>query len=139
MPHQNLHRQSRRSTNARRGFSLLELTLVLVILGVLGAVAAVNVLGAGERAKESATKTSMRTVRSQIEAYQLQNNAYPTTLQTLVDGRFLEAKSIKDSWGNAFIYRAPGYGGNPFELYSQGADGEGGTDDDISVWALDAE
>lgn len=122
-------------TMSRRGFSLLELTLVLVILGVLGAVAAVNVLGQGNEAKISATEASMQVVNSQIKSWMLKNNNPPATLQEMVNANLLEAKSIKDAWGRNFLYRAPGIS-NPYELMSTGNDPEDPSDD-LNIWTLE--
>ena len=130
----------RRSTHvlraARPGFSLLELTLVLVILGVLGAVAAVNVLGQGDRAKVRATETTLQTIKGQIEAFSLNESRKPTAIQELVTAKYLEAGKVSDAWNNELIYLAEGLGNNPFELRSAGPDGEVGTADDIDVWAI---
>ncbi|MEM1330790.1 MAG: type II secretion system protein GspG [Planctomycetota bacterium] len=133
------HRRNARRRMARSGFSLLELTLVLVILGVLGAVAAVNVLGQGDRAKETATKATMQTIKSQIDAFQLNESRKPTNLQELVTAKYLESGRIKDGWGRELIYLADGTGENPYELQSAGPDGEFGTGDEINVWTMNQE
>jgi general secretion pathway protein G len=121
-----------------RGFSLIELTLVVVILGVLMAVVAVNVLGQGEKAKKRATEVSMNTIQSQLDAYHLEYSAYPPALVTLqqVDGFLGKNKSIKDGWKRDFLYRAPGSSGMPYDLISMGGniDDPG---DDINIWTMD--
>lgn len=119
-----------------RAFSLLELMLVLAIIGVLMAVAAVNILGAGDRAKVRATMATMETIKNQLAAYQLDNSAYPPDLQTLVKAKFLEDKKIADGWGRAFYYAIPGMNEKPYDLISTGSDANGGTGDDINVWTM---
>ena len=123
---------------SRRGFSLLEITLVLAIIGVLKAVAAVNVIGAGERAKIKATKASMQTVVGQLKTYHLDNSRYPETLAMLVTAKppYLE-KMPKDGWDNDFYYKSPGTNGRPFDLVSPGGDGSFKTEDDVDYATLD--
>lgn len=130
-------RVTRRGVGARsrRGFSLLEITLVLAIIGVLMAVAAVNVIGGAERAKIRATKASMETVVTQLKTYHLENNKYPESLLLLVTSKpaYLE-KLPKDGWDRDFYYRVPGRNNRPYDLISFGQDGEGNTEDDIDYW-----
>jgi general secretion pathway protein G len=127
-------------TRARRhaaaGFSLIELTLVIVILGVLMGVVAVNVLGQGTRAKVRTTEVSMDTIRTNLDAYQLEYSAYPPTLVTLQTVKLLaDTKALKDGWGNDFFYRVPGSNNRPYDLSSAGADPNDLTDD-IDVWTM---
>mgnify|MGYP000155921066 CR=1 FL=1 len=126
----------------RGGFSLLELTLVLVILGILGAVAAVNVLGQSERARVQATKTDMQVIANAIEAYMAQEGRGrpPATLEVLREGSqaYLQATvTFTDAWGTPYFYRSESNEpGRPFILISYGPDGEGGTADDIDIWVV---
>ena len=115
---------------ARPGFSLLELVLVLVILGVLASVAAYNLIGQGEKAKRKATLVSMETISSAITQYQLEQNVLPPTIATL-GKEHLDPKKLKDGWSRDFYYAVPGAAGRPFDLISAGKDGELGTTDDI--------
>lgn len=124
---------------SRRAFSLLEITLVVAIIGVLMAVAAVSVMGQAERAKVKATKASMQTITTAIKSYHLENSKYPDTISMLVTAKppYLE-KTPQDGWTNEFYYRVPGAGGRPFDLISFGPDGKGGSnEDDINVWTMD--
>lgn len=128
-----------RRVRAARGFSLIELTLVIVILGVLMSVVAVNVIGQGEKAKVRATKVTMDTIRTQLDSYHLEYSEYPPTLATLqkVPGFLSASKPIKDGWGRQFAYAAPGRSGDrPYDLLSSGAKIEE-TTDDIDVWTMD--
>lgn len=129
-------RTNYRGARAARGFSLLELTLVLVILGILGSVAAINLIGQGDKAKRRATETSMATIKSQIETYILENSTPPATLDTLVAADLLEAGRLNDGWGRPFGYRATSnIPGRQYELWSQGKDVDD-TSDNIDVWTM---
>lgn len=119
------------------GFSLIELTLVIVILGVLMGVVAVNVLGQGEKAKVRATQTSMNTIRTQLDSYHLEYSAYPPDLVTLqkVPGFLSDANALQDGWGREFFYRVPGTNNRPYDLTSLGSDVDDPSDD-INVWTM---
>ncbi|MEM9065426.1 MAG: type II secretion system protein GspG [Planctomycetota bacterium] len=129
----------RRNIRSRRGFSLIELMLVIAIIGMLGAVAAFSIAGVGDRARINTTETSMRTIKSAIETYQLNEGSYPPDLQTLVAERILDDKQLQDAWKTGFWYRNSGTGGKPFLLVSYGPDKEGGTEDDLDIWLIDAD
>ena len=117
----------------------MELMLVLIILGVLGAVAAYNFAGAGERARIRATKHSLGVLKQLIQNYHMDNQStYPPTISTLVSAKYLEAGHDKDGFGRAFYYK-PGIANpeRPFDLISPGPDGQLGNADDINVWTMD--
>jgi len=123
--------------NARPGFSLIELTAVLVILGILMAGAAVMVPNQIERARIKVTKTSMKTIKTQIESYRAENAGdAPATLAVLIPS-FMEVGSDIDSFKEAFYYLPTPGAVNPYELRSAGPDKEMGTEDDINVWNMD--
>src|SRR5690606_27491429 len=120
---------------ARRGFSLLELMLVLAIIGVLTAVAAVSLSGSGERAKRKATIASMAQIANALKLYKLDHNVYPATLTALQAGStaYLDAdNSCQVGWKQDFWDAGSGVGGRDFDLYSRGSTGtfaSGGGDD----------
>jgi len=121
-----------------RGFSLIEITLVLAIIGVLMAVAAVNIAGAAKRANKRATEASLNTIGTAITDYHLNNSiTYPSELSDLVEGDFLEPQSLNDAWGQPFYYNpSPTSAGDPFQLLSGGPDKQVGTEDDLNYWVL---
>jgi general secretion pathway protein G len=120
---------------SRTGFSLLELTLVIAIIGVLSAVAAFSFGGFAGRAKIAATKTSINTIRTSLMAYEGEHSSFPPDLVTLKRAKYLdEANTLKDGWNEDFGYRVPGRNGRKYDLVSKGEDKQLGTEDDISVW-----
>lgn len=124
-----------RNRSGRSGFSLLELTLVIAIMGVLMAVAAVAFGPKLLRAKKSATVATMKTVKQELTAYEGDNNAFPAALAMLAPN-YLEKAPI-DGWGREFYYKVPGTGGRPYDLISRGEDGQLDTPDDLNVWTID--
>ena len=83
----------KRRKTARRAFSLLELTLVLLIIGVLGAVAAVNVLGQSEKANIRATKATLNVIGNAVTQYIMDNAVAPESIQVLVtDGTSVQSR-----------------------------------------------
>lgn len=128
---------NRKSRRTARGFSLLELMLVLVIIGALMAMAAVNLIGQGEKAKIKTTTTSMQTISGVLKQYQLEHSAYPQTIEVLVTGKYLEAKSLNDSFNSQFYYKTPGRA-QGYDLISAGPDKQLGTADDIDIWKVEA-
>ena len=95
------------------------------------------VLGQGTKAKIRATEASMNTIRVQLDAYQLEYSAYPSTLTTLqtVPGFLSDAMALKDGWDREFVYRVPGTNNRAYDLKSVGADPNDLTDD-IDVWTM---
>ncbi|CAH0532339.1 Type II secretion system protein G [Vibrio stylophorae] len=137
----------------QRGFSLLEIMVVIVILGVLGAVVVPNLMGNKDIADQQKAKTDISTLETQLKMYKLQNGRYPTTdqgLEALVtkpdsdpvprnypDGGYLE-RLPKDSWGNDYQYMSPGDNGD-YDVFTLGADGQEGGEGinaDIGNWNL---
>ncbi len=141
-------------TIGMRGFSLLELMIVLVILGLLAGLLVPKIMDRPDEAKATKARMDMRTIESALRFYRLDNGVYPTTEEGLTalikkpesnqalrnwrSGGYLEASGVpKDPWGNDYIYRSPGGEGRDFEIISLGADGkEGGTgfNSDIRSW-----
>jgi len=121
---------------ARRGFSLLEIMLVVAIIGILMGAVAWNLAGSAEKAKIGATKMTMQTIKGALTTYSVEQSTYPPTLQPLVLQKVIEEKSIKDAWGRDYFYSPQGLNNHAFELISLGTDGQAGTADDIDVWMI---
>ncbi len=136
-----------------RGFTLIEIMVVIVILGVLGALVIPNIIGRTGEARVTAAKSDMRAVANALDLYKLDNFNYPSTdqgLQALVTqpGGFPEAKNWnpdgylkklpKDPWGNDYQYISPGRNGK-YDLFSLGSDGRPGGEKeaaDLNNWEL---
>ncbi len=129
-----------------RGFTLLELVMVLVIIGVILAMVGPRVFTNLGRANAEVAKTKMEQIAGQLELFKLDVGRYPTTQEGLGalltapsglanwNGPYIrDAKLLKDPWSNDFIYRSPGEKG-PFDILSLGADGkEGGEGENKDV------
>ena len=140
-------RQIRRP-HAEAGFTLLELMVVIVILGLLATVVMVNVLPSQDRAMKEKARADISVLEQSIEGYRLDNFTFPTNdqgLQALVTppagmtrpDRYREGGYIRrlpqDPWGNPYQYAVPGEKGR-FDIYSFGADGrKGGEGDDADI------
>jgi len=125
----------KRRKHTRRAFSLLELTLVLLLIGILGSVAAVSMFGRAEKAKIQATEMSMEVIGGAISTYILENNMAPAGIQSLVTEGYIQSGKTKDAWGQQFVYRVTPDGLNEFELISLGKD-PNNPQDDINYWLL---
>ena len=131
-----------RSMNAQEGFTLLEIMVVLVIIGVLAALVAPRFLERADEAKVEASKVQMQNIGQALKLYRLQHGKYPSSgegLQVLASGsggkRYLDSIP-KDPWGNDYVYLSPGVHGD-FDMLSYGVDGRAGgagMDADIGNW-----
>ncbi|GAB4433537.1 MAG: type II secretion system major pseudopilin GspG [bacterium] len=139
-----------------KGFTLIEVLVVVFILAILAAIVGPKVLGRTDDAKIAEAKLQIKNLETALKLYKLDNGFYPTTeqgLQALVsqptsepipkkykEGGYLEKKKIpKDPWGNDFIYLCPGAHGD-FDISSYGADGKPGgegKDADINSWEIE--
>jgi general secretion pathway protein G len=123
----------------RNGFTLVELMVVILIIGLLATVVIINVLPATDKAAVTKTKADIATLEQAVEMYRLNRLAYPSGeqgLNVLVAERLVK-RLPKDPWGNPYRYAAPGHDGRDFDIISYGADGrEGGEgkDADIGNW-----
>ena len=123
---------------ANEGFSLLELILVMVIMSILAGMVAFAVAGRGNQARETRARADLSTYQNAIEAFALEHqDKYPKSISELATpnkkGISYILKIKPDGWGNAYVYSYPGKK-NKYDLYSMGADGISGTEDDLSVW-----
>src|SRR5690606_12290179 len=135
------------------GFTLIEIMVVMVILALLVAAVAPQILGRTDQARVTIAKPDIRTLVNALDMYRLDNHTYPSTeqdFQALIENPegFREprywnrdgyVKSLpQDPGGNQYQYISPGVNG-PYDLYSLGADGKGGGEDayaDIGNWNL---
>ena len=136
-----------------RGFTLIEIMVVVVIMGILAALVVPKLMGRTDDARIIAARQDIATLMQGLKLYKLDNQRYPTTeqgLQSLItrpangpiptnwkSGGYLE-RLPKDPWGNAYQYLSPGVRGE-VDIFSYGADGQpGGTgnDADIGSWSV---
>jgi len=118
----------------RKAFSLIELMIVIVILGLLAAMVMPSLTGKGEEAKKNLVCVQMKSIyNGALDMYKVDNSLYPSTeegLEILSEkGYFKDGKLPKDSWGNSFIYLN---NGGSVELVSLGADKKEGGEDSAS-------
>lgn len=144
------------SRNRRlRGFTLIEIMVVITILGILAALIVPRVVGRTDDAKIAAAKQDIASIMQALKLYRLDNGRYPTTeqgLQALITrpgteplpgnwkaGGYLERSSVpKDPWGHPYQYLSPGTHGE-IDVFSLGADqqpGGEGPEADIGSWQL---
>ena len=139
---------TRRRGGRRSAFTLIELLLVLVILGVLAAIVVPKVTGRGEDARKAAAKTTVRNIDGALDLFENDNGKYPTNeegLKSLLEapgdaknwkGPYLKNSSLKDPWDQDFVYRYPGqYNKNGPDVLSTGPDKKEGGGDDIDNWS----
>lgn len=122
----------------RSAFTLLEMLLVLLIIGLLSTAVAYNFLSRGEQARIDTTKAKLQVLRTAMTDYNFSNGRYPTTQDTLrvLMPRYIEhERALRDAWDTPFSYYSPTTDPNrPFDIVSAGPDRQEGTDDDISIW-----
>jgi len=129
----------------RRAFTLVEILLVVVIIGILAALVIPRIAGSSERARVTAATTDINGgIKSALGAYEVDMGSYPKSLQDLITapsdarnwhGPYLDSLP-QDPWGHAYIYAFPGkHLAGSYDLLSVGPDGKEGTDDDVVNWS----
>ncbi|PIE71020.1 MAG: type II secretion system protein GspG [Deltaproteobacteria bacterium] len=151
--HQNIAVQTRRSD---AGFTLIELMVVIVILGVLAGWVVPKFMGQTAEAKRTRAAADIRSIETALKMFKLNHGTFPTTEQGLAalitapeslsnakkwqEGGYLDVSRVpSDPWGNAYLYLCPGLHG-AYDITSYGLDGVPGgegEDADINSWEID--
>ncbi|WP_028772886.1 type II secretion system major pseudopilin GspG [Shewanella waksmanii] len=133
-----------------RGFTLLEVMVVIVILGILASMVVPNLMGNKDKADQQKAVSDIVALENALDMYKLDNSVYPTTeqgLEALVqkptlspeprnyrEGGYIR-RLPQDPWGNEYLLLSPGENGT-LDIFSAGADRQPGTEDDIGNWDL---
>ena len=146
-------RRMRRARWRQKGFTLIEIMVVVIIIGLLAAIVAPNVIGRVDDAQITRAKADIGQIENALKFYRLDNFAYPSSeqgLEALVNkpndpnirnwktGGYLD-RVPKDPWGNEYLYLNPG-NNSEIDVYTLGADGRPGgegTNADIGNWNLE--
>lgn len=117
----------------KRGFTMIELLIVIVILGLLVSLVAPEMLGKEESSKIKVAAAQMEMMETSLDTYRLDVGSYPDKLDELLksdkkgwDGPYLPKELPMDPWGNPYVYAKPGVDGKPYRLMSYGPDGKEG-------------
>ena len=120
-----------------KGFSLIEVLIVLAIIGIFAFVAVPYFARSLSTAKLKATEVELQTLRSILNTYYTEFDKYPGVLQKLVDEKFTGPEALKDGWNKPYTYRTyPDDHNNPdqkYSLSSTGKDGIAGNEDDLKI------
>ena len=146
----------KKNVNDNRGFTLIELMVVIVILGILAGLIVPRIMSRPEEARQAKARIQIESLETALKLYKLDNGSYPSTeqgLQALVEapevgnlpgkwreGGYLEKRRVpKDPWDNEYVYLCPGTR-DDYDIISYGADGEPGGEEkgsDITSWYVE--
>jgi len=142
-----------RTGTSSAGFTLIEMMVVMVIIGLLMALVGPRFIRQEEKAKVKAARAQIELLGTSLDTFRLDVGRYPTTQEGLAalrqrpfgtdrwDGPYLKKDLPKDPWDHPYLYRSPGEAGRPYDLFSYGADGAPGGDGDnrdVTSWEGDA-
>ncbi len=130
------------------GFTLIEILLVVIIVGILAGLVVPNIVGRGEEARVQAARADINGgIAAALDMYELDNGKYPEKLDDLVKdpgsvknwrGPYVKKGLPKDPWGTAYVYKNPGSQNTTmYDLYSPGPDGADNTEDDVTNWSTE--
>lgn len=142
-----------KNRSGEKGFTLVELMIVVIILSTLAAMIIPRFAGRSEESKRAAAHTDIHSnLGSALDMFELDNGFYPTTEQGLSAlaeapatppipknwrGPYIKKKGFNDPWGNPYQYRSPGAVSKDYEIFSMGPNGVEGGNDDIGSWEDD--
>jgi len=141
----NFKKHYKKPNNGQRGFTLVELLLVLVILALIAGLVLPGIIGKAESAKAKAASSQISRISMSVESFYLDTGNTPSSLEELVNqpsgtsgwnGPYIKNSLLKDPWGQPYQYRVPGEHGD-FDIQSFGADrqrGGEGKNADITSW-----
>lgn len=137
----------RRRASTESGFTLIEVLLVVVIIGILAAIVAPKLVGRSEDARIAAAQADLKSLSTALGMYELDNGFFPTTeqgLKALIEQPAGEPEPLKwkkyldrndlpnDPWGHEYVFKNPGeINVEGYDLFSVGKDGQEGTEDDV--------
>ncbi len=133
-----------RKSKIENGFTLVEMLLVITIIGILAALVIPKMVGRSEQARQAAAHADLSSIKTALDAFEVDNGFYPKNLQDLLQqpnnaknwhGPYLDKLPV-DPWGNPYLYYYPGkHNQNSYDLLSVGPDGKEGSEDDIGNWS----
>jgi len=142
LPNQRLA-SGKRKPASKKAFTLVEMLLVVTIIGILAALVIPKIVGRSEQARQTAARADLSSIKTALDAFEVDNGFYPKAIQDLVTapsnaknwhGPYLD-KLPQDPWGNNYVYYFPGkHNTGAYDLLSVGPDGKEGTDDDVGNW-----
>ena len=132
------------------GFTLIEILIVVIIIGILASLVVPRLAGRTEEARRQAARSDIEGgIALAVDLYDADTGTYPSSVDALVrkpqdvkgwKGPYLKKGLPKDPWGHPYVYRVPGsHNENAYDLFSVGSDGQEGTSDDIVNWSTEPE
>lgn len=139
------HGLVRGARQGSRGFTLIEILLVVIIIGILVSLVAPRLSGRSQEARIQAARADIEGgIALALDLYEVDNGMYPSKLENLVTkpshapnwkGPYVKKGIRKDPWGNDYVYRMPGQQNTTsYDIYSLGPDKQEGTQDDVVNW-----